>query len=96
MLKGKGKKMGRLIEADAAVKQLIGYQRKLREADRIFTANQCIAFVENAPTVNAVEVARCGECKYYDEKDHNCLDEMAYARCWMPTDFCSFGERREE
>ena len=42
------------------------------------------------------ELVRCGECKYYDEKDHNCLDEMAYARCWMPTDFCSFGERREE
>ena len=41
------------------------------------------------------ELVRCGECKYYDEKDHNCLDEMAYARCWMPMDFCSFGERRE-
>lgn len=43
-----------------------------------------------------IEIVRCKDCKYYDEEDHNCLDEMAYARCWMPTDFCSFGERREE
>ena len=41
------------------------------------------------------ELTRCGECRYYDEKDHNCIDEMAYARCWMPIDFCSFGERCE-
>ena len=52
--------------------------------------------IKNAPTVDAVPVVRCGECKYYDEKDHNCFDEMAYARCWMPMDFCSFGERRKE
>lgn len=45
---------------------------------------------------DVVSVVRCKDCKYYDEKDHNCLDEMAYARCWMPMDFCSFGERREE
>lgn len=50
---------------------------------------------DDGKKVDAVAVVRCGECKYYDEKDHNCLDEMAYARCWMPTDFCSFGERRE-
>lgn len=60
------------------------------------TGEQIRDVIDNAPTVDAVAVVRCGECKYYDEKDHNCLDEMAYARCWIPTDFCSFGERREE
>ena len=37
----------------------------------------------------------CKNCRYYDAENHNCLDEMGYARIWNENDFCSFGERRQ-
>lgn len=50
-----------------------------------------------APTVDAVEVVRCKDCKYYEEYKNG------EYRCWKmildpakPTDFCSRGERRED
>lgn len=42
------------------------------------------------------ELVRCGECKWYEEENHNCLDEMGFARIWEPTDYCSFGERKDD
>ena len=57
---------------------------------------ECILRLNNAPEINAVEVLRCKDCKFYDAENHNCLDEMAYARIWNESDFCSFGERKEE
>ena len=91
----------RLIDADALMDVLENLQSN---ADRTIPIERGIWLglayamtdIRIAPTVDAVPVVRCGECKYYDEKDHNCLDEMMYARCWMQTDFCSFGERRED
>jgi len=53
----------RLIDADALFDQLECYQRKLHDADRELTANQCIAFVENAPTVDAVPRERWEELR---------------------------------
>lgn len=52
--------------------------------------------INNAPTVDAVPVVRCGECKYYEAENHNCLDEMAYSRTWCENDYCSFGERKDD
>lgn len=53
-----------------------------------------VKYIENAPTIDAVEVVRCGECKHM----------LAYGRCMefaddgirpSATDFCSYGERRK-
>lgn len=56
--------------------------------------------IDNAPTVDAVEVVRCKDCKWYQirkwddgkpqfdcRKTHALLDVK-------PDDFCSYGERR--
>lgn len=54
----------------------------------------------NEPTIDAVPVVRCKECKHLrDWKDGNMV-------CWVwtdtwdaavgPDDFCSYGERKEE
>ena len=69
--------------------------------------NQAIKCLENAPTVDAVEVVRCKDCKYASEFD-GCADYVEQVRCctlhedcdmlpkvW-PDDFCSYGERRED
>ena len=69
-------------------------------------------FVREAPAVDAVEVVRCRDCKYWgDEEGIAEGRDFRYARCnvhnyfrygehigWCPKedDFCSFGERREE
>ena len=60
--------------------------------------------VEALPSAEAVEVVRCKDCKYkrlYDEgetKYYYCALEDRPNRNWSvdDTDYCSWGERREE
>ena len=56
--------------------------------------------VDKAPTIDAVPVVRCRECKHY--KTGVCLkiyyDGLASRYAWQerkPDDFCSYGERKE-
>ena len=59
--------------------------------------------IENAPTVDAVEVVRCKDCKWYDADCEVCVylseDGDTYdCGCdvnMKADDFCSYGERRE-
>lgn len=53
--------------------------------------------VENAPTVDAVPVVRCKDCKYYDPEDWGGITCKADGGMTYPYDdsFCSQGERRE-
>lgn len=45
--------------------------------------------VADAPTIDAIEVVRCKDCKHYGD-DHFCC----YPWCTTLEDFCSRGERR--
>lgn len=49
----------------------------------------------HAPTVDAVEVVRCRECKYLMFSD--CYGECSKRHMGIvsPNDFCSYGERKE-
>lgn len=51
-----------------------------------------------APTVDAVPVVRCRECKYsYEDLDGLTCSHGPCVDCPVPDDFfCSFGERRTE
>lgn len=60
--------------------------------ERDFT-EQC---AKEMPTVDAEPVVRCKDCRYYEAENHNCLDEMGYARIWNEDDYCSFAERIED
>ena len=75
--------------------------------DHCFAWNTLIGIIENAPTVDAVPVVRCRDCKYFI-KDSD-LDHIVYpneicadgycSNMWCYTDameFCSYGKRREE
>ena len=48
--------------------------------------------VENAPVVDAVEVVRCGKCKWYDP-------DSEYCQFWHgvrhPEHYCGEGERKD-
>lgn len=87
--------MARLIDADA-----------LEEKGVEFSDTSIYVPIEavwDAPAVDAVEVVRCRDCKFYTEQkkrcDHPCQDwDVECFDQWLemePNDFCSYGERRE-
>ena len=63
------------------------------------------SFIDAAPTVDAVEVVRCRECKHWKpsgSKAGNSFSDMEYiGGCEFTnyyrseSDFCSYGERKE-
>lgn len=53
--------------------------------------------IEAAPTIDAVPVVRCKDCKYWQQarpNSGNC--SMGFAPTAYADDFCSFGERSED
>lgn len=88
----------RLIDANA-----VDYENIMCSLSQLYWLN---AIIENQPTVDAVEVVRCGKCLYYSEttgKDSG--KPCGYGVCTKPfhitnivvnEDFCSFGQRRAD
>lgn len=83
---------------------------RLIDADELFYKLKLIAYpysnglmsepavlledIEKAPTVDAVPVIRCKDCKWWRDSDHTC-------RCFLTSprtsdDYCSDAERKEE
>ena len=64
------------------------------------TAEDVIMMIKTAPTVDAVPVVRCRECKHYDTAD---FDGNILCGCTLhsamlditPDSFCSYGEKKE-
>ena len=70
----------RLIDADAL-------WEKISQAQ----PNDALALIEDAPTVDAVEVVRCKDCEFKDG------DVCDYSAVYVhPNGFCNWGKRREE
>ena len=62
--------------------------------------DDAIGFLDDAPTVDAVEVVRCKDCVNW-HKDTLFCDYMPCGDgqervIWYDTDFCSYGERRTD
>lgn len=76
----------RPIDADALL-------RGKEDHDRISTH-----VIYNAPTIDAVPVIRCKECKEYAEWGDSmiCMRYGSYYGNTKPNDFCSRAERKEE
>ena len=97
----------RLIDANA-LKQMFDE----READDVemyggvhiiecFPADDAREIVDQMPTVDAVEVVRCKDCKWYQiraweegKPEYDCRKTHALLDV-EPDDFCSYGERRD-
>ena len=52
--------------------------------------------IRDAPTVDAVPVVRCRECKWWQEDDDvgHCDNPDGLDNYAKPEDFCSYGEKR--
>lgn len=91
----------RVIDADALQRRICGakcgceYEDCGNEGDCGYDH-----FISNSPTINAVPVVRCRECKHYDTAD---FDGDILCGCTLhsamlditPDSFCSYGERKE-
>lgn len=71
------------------------------EAESFFTDSTKAAFrniVNKVPTVDAVEVVRCKDCKHraHESESGNSLCDLKMIGLVRANDFCSFGERRED
>ena len=91
----------RLIDADWVLEHIKPYE--LSDEDWIVTGGTAIRLIYNAidqaPTVDAVQVVRCKDCKYGEVDD---ADFPAQYLCkhngadWNDENhFCSYGERKE-
>lgn len=54
--------------------------------------------ISEAPTVDAVEVVRCKDCKHYEIHKPKVLENCernGYLIPMKPDDFCAYGERKD-
>ena len=98
----------RLIDADALENRMRA-NAKVEANDtqydigRVHGLINAADLIHDAPTVDAVEVVRCKDCKSWEQynacngtKPHRCMnhDAIFYKRT-APDDFCSYGERKD-
>lgn len=64
-----------------------------------YNADWIYSFIESAPSVDAVEVVRCKDCKHYEDHKRkiyeNCMRNEKLVPM-SPDDFCNYGERKEK
>lgn len=89
--------MARLIDADkriAEIKKLYcdGCDNYGGVKCRACWVDDAMCLIDDATTVDAVEVVRCKNCKHYNEGF--CVGYHAHHDI-MPDDFCSYGERKD-
>ena len=88
----------RLIDADRALE--IVRDQRIAHPNAYHLTNYATLILREAPTVDAVEVVRCRECKHYEMAD---FDGISCCGCTLhsamlditPDSFCSYGERKE-
>ena len=83
----KGEKMERLIDANE-----LYVDARFGENEEPYIS---LYQINNAPTVDAVEIVRCKDCKWYENDGYH--TNCKIMRCCVEgDDYCSRGERRGE
>lgn len=63
---------------------------------QLATFLEAILRVKDAPTIDAVPVVRCKDCKHFRFEEFSiCIHPVKGLVCPDPDDFCSYGERRD-
>lgn len=95
----------RLIDADAMEKTILdfwgcdpAYCMDLNGWDPARADVCTLERLKNAPTVDAVPMVRCKDCRHRDPEDHKCdCGEMERQGCPFCVDddyYCAYGERK--
>ena len=74
---------------------LLSYADLWASCGEYYTAEDVIMMIKTAPTIDAVPVVRCRECKHCDPENYHCDHPMGTAAPLRrkPDDFCSYGEK---
>lgn len=95
--------MTRLIDADALDAEMYHKSFEVDDGRNVWNSGLWIRYkifeeaIRDAPTVDAVPVIRCKDCKHYyalNEVRGNCSEYNFVEK--IPIDFCSWAERKEE
>ena len=82
----------RLIDADALTNDII--RRWNTNDDTDFANKEVWKALEEAPTIDAVPVVRCKDCKWFNR--FGCAVEIVdFTDRPTENDYCSFGERKD-
>ena len=86
----------RLIDADALMREFAEFVRESNNSDfaDIPTWNDAVSLLGSAPTIDAVPVVRCRECKWW--KSNDCKNDTHGYVPLDENDFCSPGERKDK
>lgn len=95
----------RLIDADALKAKLDAWARLLNNTGKteMYVRDDAICIIDDMPTIDAVPVVRCEDCKQCDSEYQNSLKEKLdlYGLCKSTEtmvysdDYCSYGERKD-
>jgi len=100
--------MSRLIDADALKERFEREERSCIEHGRNFSfsfengGEYCAEWwavqqmVDDAPTVDAVQVVRCKECRWYDNVDWCVKLRLCGVKAVEETWYCADGERKSD
>ena len=99
--------MPRLIDVGKAIAEMNQVETGAPWDDKDDILDICVNILYTVPTVDAVPVVRCKDCKHYRNHPNGmcyawtepCTNERGYkgeVHCVEPDDFCSYGERRTE
>ena len=78
----------RLIDADALKRRAITVRFFGKDIMMVSTAE-----IDDAPTIDAVSVVRCKDCRYWNSETNGCKRNPS-VEAWYETDFCKYGERQ--
>ena len=98
--------MARLIDADkriAEIKKLYcdGCDNYGGTKCRACWVDDAMCLIEDAPTVDAVPVVRCNDCKHWDSETWFCDNHSTFSHhglewnMFSEDDFCSYGKRKD-
>lgn len=86
----------RLIDANKLLQE-IEFDYDLDYGETLIDPRDFADAVCDSPTVDAVPVVRCKDCKYYKPDEYECGCDFAGGLPYVKAgDFCSYGQRRDQ
>ena len=88
----------RLIDADALIEEHCkGCHKDIQDGCKTDPVCATLMWFEDAPTIDAVPVVRCKDCKHWhpDDDEGHCDNPDGLDNYARADDFCSYGERKD-
>ena len=90
----------RLIDADALIElHCEGCSKDVRDGCETDPVCATLMWLEDAPTIDAVPVVRCKDCKYWNKRYEAmgmCMKHNAILTFTKPDFYCAWGERKQK